>query len=371
MIYREFGTTGKKVSAIGFGGMRFPDPANEDASVEIVLAAFDAGVTYFDTAPVYCGDKSEEIVGKAVLEMKRRGGEFYVSTKSSKSDGAQLRRDLEKSLKRLNVDAVDFYHCWCVITRDAWEARKAGGAVKELLKARDEGLVRHVCISTHLDGGDIAEVLAEGYFDGVTLGYNATNAPYRLAGIRGAEKLGLGVVVMNPLGGGMIPKHPDRFSYIGREGDFSLAESALRFVLSTPGVTVALVGMDSVEHAREAARAADGFTPLGADEMAAVGERAEQAFNQLCTLCRYCDVCPEGIEVYKHMAAYNYKILETDEMMQGNLRWHWGVEDAARKLADTCVRCGTCEEKCTQKLPIMDRLADISAVLNRLSGKAK
>ena len=148
-------------------------------------------------------------------------------------------------------------------------------------------------------------------------------------------------------------------------------KSALRFVVSTPGVTVALVGADSVEHAREAASAMDGFRPLDARAMQAVRDRAEKEFNQLCTLCRYCDVCPEGIQVYKHMSAYNYKVLESEEIMRNNLRWHWAVEDEARKLADTCAGCGACEEKCTQRLPIMERLREISAIIKKLDDKER
>ena len=65
MIYREYGSTGEQVSAIGFGGMRFKNVEDEDASIELLLAAFDAGVNYFDTAPGYCKDLSEVRVGQA------------------------------------------------------------------------------------------------------------------------------------------------------------------------------------------------------------------------------------------------------------------------------------------------------------------
>jgi len=361
MIYREYGTTGEKLSAIGFGGMRFPNSEDLEASAEIVLAAFEAGVNYFDTAPGYCGDRSEIIVGRAVKEMKRRGGKFYVSTKSMKSEPAELRAELETSLKRLNVEAIDFYHCWCVMTMEAWAGRKSGGAVKEMLKAREEGLIRHACISGHLSGEEFAEVLGEGFFEGVTLGYSALNSPYRAAGIEAARGRDLGVVIMNPLGGGLIPKHPDRFGFIRHPEDPSLVAGALRFVLSTPGVTVALVGMDSPEHAREAAAVGDSFTPMSGRDLDAVARSVEEKFDKLCTLCRYCEVCPEGIPVHKYMSAYNSKALEDEKAMKGQIEWHWGIEAQALKLGETCTQCGACQEHCTQHLPIVERLGEIAA----------
>ena len=111
MIFREYGKTGEKVSVLGFGGMRFENPSDIEGSAELLLHALNKGVNYFDTAPGYCGDHSEDIFGTAVKEMKKSDKPFYISTKSSKSDGAELRRQLEKSLRRLNVDSIDFFHC--------------------------------------------------------------------------------------------------------------------------------------------------------------------------------------------------------------------------------------------------------------------
>jgi len=358
MLYRDYGRTGEKVSALGFGAMRFPNVADEAAMAGLVLHAFEKGVNYFDTAPGYCKDKSEIIVGQAVKEMKRRGGKFYVSTKSGEDDGGKVREQLEQSLKRLNVEAIDFYHCWCVVSMEDWARRKSAGAVGAILKARDEGLIRHPCVSTHLSGEDIARVLGEGAFEGVTLGYSAINFPYRRAGIEAARAAGRGVVIMNPLGGGVIPKHEERFGFIRRPGDPTLATSALRFVLSTPGVTVALVGCDSLAHIDEALAAVEPFRALEAAEMEAVRVGVHQKFDQLCTLCRYCDVCKERIPVYKYMNAYNYQVLGDTPSVKGHLKWHWGIEDVLTAL-EKCTRCGSCQKECTQRLPIVERLEEI------------
>ena len=62
MWTKPYGNTGKNISAIGFGGMRFSEPENIDKMAEIVRHAYQRGVTYFDTAPGYCKDKSELIM---------------------------------------------------------------------------------------------------------------------------------------------------------------------------------------------------------------------------------------------------------------------------------------------------------------------
>ncbi len=78
MLYKEYGKTGKKVSAVGFGGMRFDMDKSIEENAELVRYANAKGINYFDTAPGYCNDKSEEIFGEAFKDMP---GQFYVSTK--------------------------------------------------------------------------------------------------------------------------------------------------------------------------------------------------------------------------------------------------------------------------------------------------
>ena len=215
MLYREYGSTGVTVSALGFGGMRFPEPANIDKMAEIPLAAFRRGVTYFDTAPFYCNDKSETILGVAIQEMKKSGKPFYVSTKTFGADESSIRKDLERSLDRLGVEAIDFYHIWCIKTPENFAERKRRGALEAMLECKAEGLVRHIAVSSHMSGEDTAAMLDEGVFEGVLLGYCAANFPFRETALDAARRKGLAVVTMNPLGGGLIPKHPDRFDFIG------------------------------------------------------------------------------------------------------------------------------------------------------------
>ena len=363
MEYRVYGKTGIEVSALGFGGMRFEEPKNHEKSVATVLRAFEKGVTYFDTAPGYCQDQSEIIIGKAVLEMKKTGKPFSVSTKSSQSDAGELRRELERSLTRLNVDTIDFYHCWCLLTLDGWEQRKAGGAVKEILKAKEEGLIRHAAFSTHLPGSDIRKVIEEDYFEGVTLGYSAINFPYREEGLNAAAANNMGVVVMNPLGGGTIVSNEESFGFIKVRPEQTMLEAALHFLLANENITVALVGARNEADVDSAVAAVESFQPYSSEEIYNIRGRVQGDLNSLCTSCMYCNVCPEDIPVWMFMEAYNHLLLNDGESLANRLKWHWGTSIAE---LDRCTECGQCEAACTQHLPILERFEQLKrAVVNQ------
>jgi len=358
MWYKPYGKTGKDVSVIGCGGMRFANPQDVDANAEIVLHAHERGINYFDTAPGYCADKSEEIMAAAFGHMKRE--EFYVATKSASDDGDALRRQLETSLKRLGVEAIDFYHIWCVVTLDSWNQRVKGGAVAAAVKAKEEGLIRHLAVSSHLPGNELQTLLNEGPFEGVTLGYCAINFPYRRSALEAAERMGLGVVTMNPLGGGLIPNNAELFDFIRGPEDGSVVAAALRFNVSHPGITSALVGFTSCEHVEQACAAVEHFRPYSLEHVESIRRKILDSFNDLCNGCGYCMPCDEGINIPQLMDSYDQVTLSSDGDMVhavNRLKWHWSLPPES---AEACTLCGKCEQQCTQHLPIRDRLAAIA-----------
>ncbi len=114
MKYSPFGKTGKKVSRLGMGGMRFEKEIPEKDCISVIRYAHEKGVNYFDTAPIYNEDRSESIYGRAFSEMDR--DTFYVTTKGDNiQNAAEITRHIERSLKRLKVEQIDFYFLWCVI----------------------------------------------------------------------------------------------------------------------------------------------------------------------------------------------------------------------------------------------------------------
>jgi predicted aldo/keto reductase-like oxidoreductase len=360
MLYRNYGQTGKKVSLLGFGGMRFGHIDDHEECVRMMVRAAEGGVNYFDTAPLYFGTRSEEVFGKGLAELRRRKLPYYTATKTFKTTEADIRREVDAQLKRLDLPAIDFYHIWCITSLDNWQERKKAGALDALRKLKDEGLIRHVCVSSHLMRDEIKELLMEGVFEGVLFGYSAYNFKTREPAFDAIRAKKLGAVVMNPLGGGLIPQHPELFSFLKR-GNETVTQAALRFLWDHQDISVTLVGFDSEDHVAEALAAMEGYEPRSAAELAEVKGRASASFEGVCTGCAYCDDCPQGIPIPKFMDSYNQKLLgnkaDNGEIIS-RLRNHWNVEP---KLAADCIACGQCEGACTQHIDIIERLKVIAA----------
>jgi predicted aldo/keto reductase-like oxidoreductase len=357
VLTKIFGATGERLGAIGFGGMRFSDPRDPARCADLLRYAHTRGIDYFDTAPFYCEDQSEAIFGLALSGLPRES--FRVSTKSSAADGVRLRADLERSLERLRLDRIDFFHIWCLMSRQDWDSRLAGGALDAAQRAQQDGLVRHLVCSSHLPGAEIADVLACGAFAGVTLGYNAVNFPYRAPAVRAAAELGLGVVAMNPLAGGLIPRNPGRFAFLAEPGEGSVVAGALRFLLADPSVTVALVGFATEREVDEAVAAAADVRDVSPGRAAALRAQVEERFDQICTGCGYCLPCPVGIPIPRLLDVYNVRLLGGDDgEVQARYRWHWNISE---DLVGACTDCGDCEPRCTQHLPIRERMRSLPA----------
>lgn len=363
MKYKKYGNTGKEVSILGFGGMRFENVADIDESAATVLHAYDKGINYFDTAPGYCDDKSEEIMGLAINEMKKQQLPFYISSKSSKSNGDKLRAQLEDSLKRLNVDKIDFFHCWYLLSMEGWENRKKGGAIDAILKAKAEGLIEHVVFSTHMQGPDIRKVIEENVFEGVTLGYSAINFPYRQEGIQAAAEKNMGVVVMNPLGGGVIPNNEKSFEFLKIRPEQSILDGALQFLYSHENITVSLVGFRNKDDIDTAVKTVEG-EPYPTSEIERIKNKITAEFDDLCTSCMYCKDCPEGIPVWKFVETANSFYLDGSAKMSDRLKYYWGIDI---KELDKCSECRECEAACTQKLPILERFESLKEKLAEAS----
>ena len=371
MQYRQYAKTDIKLSALGFGAMRLP--ADDDYAVECMRRALDLGVNFIDTAMGYRSAKpgaeaghSEVLVGRAI---KGRRDEVYISTKNAirERTAAHWRENLENSLQRLDVDRIDIYQ---IVHDLRWEKyvndfRPEGCGLGEAIKARDEGLVGHFSFSSHDTPEKIIRLIDEGIFESMIVQYNLLDRVNEAA-IAHAAECGLSVLVMGPVGGGRLGMTSEKLQEIVPDAR-STPELAFRFVLANPSVTVAMSGMNTLEMVEENCATASRTEPLTADELEAIeGALADnQRLSELyCTGCNYCMPCPNDVGIPQAFAAMNMHRV-------------WGLTDAARAQyrrlgpdnregllqADACVECGECEEKCPQKLPIIEQLKETHEAL--------
>jgi uncharacterized protein len=360
MLYRPYGRTGKDCSVLGFGGMRFENIDDRDACVEMMVEAARGGVNYFDTAPAYFGIKSERVFGEGFRELRRQGLPYFCATKTTEQTEKGIRTEIEAQLARLGLGRIDFYHVWCILTLEAWVGRKQHGTWATFQKLKEEGLIGHICVSSHLVGAEIRDLLETDPFEGVLFGYSAYNFSAREKAFEAIRERSLGCVVMNPLGGGLIPQNPEVFSFIKSRPDQGIVEAALHFLWSHPEITTTLVGFSSIREIREALAAVASFRAVDPAHIERVRGAIGDAFLHLCTGCQYCADCPEGIPVPQLMDAYNHlRLTGKEEAVKDRLKWHWNLPASE---AGRCNECGNCESACTQHLPIVERLKAIASL---------
>ncbi len=368
MYYKQYGNTDMKVSAIGLGLMRYDmediNAGRLEKCAEIPLYGLEKGINYWDTSPNYCDDKSEIITGMAVAQIKR--SDIFLASKTSlnllgtqKPSRDEFRRRLDQSLTRLQTDYLDFYHMWCMLSLEALDAH-ISGLYEYFQEAKEEGLIRNIVFSSHMPGDELAKAVEIDKFAGMLIGYNALNYRFRQSGIARAHEKGMGVVVMNPLSGGMIPSSPERFTYLTEGTDLTVTQAALRFVASHKEITVALNGCTTKAHVDDAVKAVENLKEMPASEIVKQYENKGSQFNDLCTSCGYCKGCPLGIEIPKYMDVYNHYLMTKDvNETYWRMRGMWNMNQDAAK---TCIACGKCERQCTQHLPIIERLKEVGAM---------
>ena len=392
MIYREFGKTGKKISALGFGCMRLPEIkiaemseeekrareslswyenqrddtwiVDEEKAIPMLKAGYDAGINYFDTAQFYCHFKSQATLGKAVKLMDRE--KIMVATKIPMDEvhaTSDFRRMLELQLKLLDMDYIDFYHLHGINKNVFDDKIVKFGLKNEMLKAIDEGLIKHASFSFHGDVKDVPYVVETfEIFSSALLQYNLLDRSHE-ANIDYLANKGIGVVVMGPVAGGRLSM-PSELSERLLGKNFSTPELALRFVLGNKNVSCAASGMGNMEMLEGNLKVANLESPMTEDDFqkaALMMEELKKLSDLYCTGCNYCMPCPKEIDIPHLFNAYTYhNVYGLSE--QGRNMWN-----AKRGAAiSECTDCGVCTEKCPQQIKVADKLREIERIMSVL-----
>jgi len=376
MVYKNFGKTGIQMSALGFGAMRLPMRGEEgkreiddELAIPMMHRAFELGVNYIDTAPYYCDKLSEAAVGRA---LKGRKEKIYVSTKNPIENDCpdDWRKRLETSLANLDIPAIDFYHFWGIALKGFrhWSTLE-NGPLQAAQRAKDEGLIKHISFSFHDDAENLREIVDSGIFESVLIQYNLLDRTNE-DNISYAKEKGLGTVIMGPVGGGKLGAPSELIRGLLKEKPASTAEMALRFVHANPAVDISLSGMSTMAQVEENARIAANSSHLSDAELAAIRQMMEEnkKLAQLyCTSCDYCKPCPKDINIPHIFDIMNtHRVYElTNHAITSYNNTIRGKEWTKSASPVDCTKCGICEEKCPQKLPIMAQLAETHETLYR------
>jgi len=288
MTYRPLGRTGVKVSPLCLGAMMFGPWGNDDRAdaTRIIHRALDAGINFVDTADVYSGGVSEEIVGQAIAGRRDDvvlATKFFMPMSDDPNERGGSRRwimrEVDNSLRRLNTDHIDLYQVHR--PSDDTDIEETLGALTDLVR---QGKVRSIG-SSSFSGSQIVEAQWASRERNLER-FVTEQPPYSLL-VRGIEedvlptirRHGMGALTYSPLGGGWLSgrwrkdaassptssaRPSARFdmsspanqrkldivedlAVLADEAGISLIELAIAFVINHPGVTSAIVGPRTME----------------------------------------------------------------------------------------------------------------------------
>ncbi|MHC1789100.1 aldo/keto reductase [Solidesulfovibrio sp.] len=332
MQTRRLGATGLTTSAVGFGGIPIIRLEREEAAA-LLRHAVDRGITFFDTANRYMD--SEEKMGLAFAGIR---DQVHIATKTGMREAREAMTELELSLTRLNTDYIDLYQPHQVSNPDEFETLMGpGGAMDALLKAREQGKIRHIGITSH-SLQMARKLVGTGLFATIQFPYNIVETEAAAELFPEALAKGMGILVMKPFAGGMLD-----------DGDL-----ALRFLRRNPDLLV-LAGCDTAEQVDQAVDVFSGEAAwTEADAARAEGYRQELG-SRFCRRCEYCQPCPQGVRITYAMM---YRVV-TKRLSPAKAADFAG---ATMETVRACIDCGECATRCPYNLPIPEMLREYLAM---------
>ncbi|MFW6030274.1 MAG: aldo/keto reductase [Halanaerobiales bacterium] len=371
MQYRKFGLLDFKVSALGFGAMRFPinndDKGDivEDEAIKMMRYAIDNGVNYIDTAWPYHLGNSELVVAKALKDGYRE--KVKVATKLPSweiKEEKDMDKYLNKQLEKLDTNCIDFY-LFHALNKENWNNLKKHNVYDWLQKVLAEGKIKHIGFSFHGEYEAFEEIIDAYDWDFCQIQYNYLDEDYQ-AGKKGMEyayKKGVAVIIMEPLRGGTLAVEPPeevKEVFNKSKWDRTPADWALQWLWDQKEVSLVLSGMSTMQQVKENIESADksAVNNFSDEERKIIDTIKDKLRGPItCTRCGYCMPCPNGVDIPQNFFLYNeaevYDKKDTNKEAYGKL-------DNDKK-AESCIKCGLCEPACPQNLYIMDLLDDVVA----------
>ena len=308
------GSTGITVNKNGFGALPIQRISEEDAA-KLILKAYEAGITFFDTARAY--SDSEVKLGKALDGIRDK---VYIATKTAAITVDAFWKDLETSLTNLRTDYIDLYQfhnpAFCPKPGDE------SGIYDAALEAKRQGKIRHIGITNHrLSVAN--EAIDSGLYETLQFPfcYLATDKDLEL--VSKCKEANMGFIAMKALSGGLITNSEAAYAYIGQFDN-----------------VIPIWGVQREYELDEFISYIDN-PPVMTDEIKAIIDKdRKELLGEFCRGCGYCMPCPVGIEINNSA--------RMSLMLRRAPSASWLSDDWQRKmkLIENCLHCGKCKGKC-------------------------
>ena len=328
MHYRRLGRTGLEVSEVGFGAIPIIRLSVEDA-VRVLRRAYDRGITLYDTANMYLD--SEEKIGRA---FSGRRHQVVLASKTIKRDRQGAAADLDLSLRRLHTDYIDLYQLHQVSQEQDYQTLTGpDGALEAVFKAREEGKVRHIGVTSH--SLEMAlKLIKTGWFSTVQFPFNFIEEKPTLELHPAARDREMGILAMKPFGGGMVED----------------ARLCFKFLRQWPDV-IPLPGFDAPEQVDEVVELYGQENVVTPEDLAGIEECRKTLGERFCRRCEYCQPCPQGVMITPAMI---YPVIA--HRMSPAIGSSFSAK--AMESVRNCIECGECLERCPYGLPIPEMLKE-------------
>mgnify|MGYP005818188603 FL=1 len=359
---------GESIKKLGFGLMRLPMIGEEidmEQTKRMVDTFMEKGFTYFDTAYVYIGGKSEVALKEAVVDRYPRDS-FQCATKLPLWDlkePQEMEKIFQESLDRAGLEYYDFYLLHAMSAERVAKADELG-AWDFMKRLKAEGRAKHIGFSFHDTAEALEDILkAHPEMEFVQLQINYADWESESVQSRKcyevARKYNKPVIIMEPVRGGSLAIMPPQVQQVFKEAEpeNSVASWAVRYCASLEGIVTVLSGMSTEEQLNDNVSYMENFQPLNEGERATV-QKVVDILNSLptipCTACKYCvDGCPQKINIPGIFKAMNDLTLYNNEVTAR--RSYDNAVGEGGKAGD-CIQCGACEVHCPQKIEIIETL---------------
>lgn len=335
MVKVTLGSTGIEVNKNGFGALPIQRISKEDAG-KLALMAYEAGITFFDTARMY--SDSEEKLGEVLSPIREK---VYIATKTAAKNAEEFWKDLETSLSLLKTDYIDIYQfhnpSFCPKPGDGT------GLYEAALEAKRQGKIRHIGITNHrLSVAE--EAIASGLYETLQFPFCYLATEKEIALVEACKEANMGFIAMKALSGGLITNSAAAYAF----------EAQFENVLP-------IWGVQKEEELKEFISYIDNPPTMTEEIRELIEKDVKELSGEFCRGCGYCMPCPVGIEI-NNCARMSLMLRRSPSKAQLTEEG----QAKMRKIND-CLNCGMCKSKCPYGLDtptlLRKNLEDYEAVL--------